>query len=535
MNFFKLNKKLVLFFLFSLFAIFLHGSSKIPVLDRDEARFASASKTMLEKEDFIDISIGEEKRYKKPIGIYWAQVLSNFSFGSYPYQDILIYRLPSIIAIFASFLLIFFYSTKNFDLIKASLTIFFLTFSILSISEMHQSKTDGMLFLFTNICNLTLLELIKSKNPSNKLKYLFWLSLGLGTIIKGPIIFIFTLLPLSIFSFICKRNFFKIFWSNLGILLFFVVVLPWFIIITIKSGNNFWYESVYNDLLKKVGSGQESHGFPPGYYTALLFIFLWPCSIFLISFCLLLKKNWKNKILRSKQNLFLFLWFIIPFLTFEIIFTKLPHYVFPSYTAICILISNFLIDHNFKNLKFITIPAILYPMILSVLFTYSITEFSEFDKVSIFILCVFIFFTLSLVYFCIKKKIISLIIFSGFFQLFFYFVLTNVLVSKLNSFWIANKISQIIEDNKNYSDEIYNYGFNEPSLYFMTSHISKKINPLDIPLENLQNKILLIITEEYSDILTKNLRFKEFEVTSTFEGYNYSRGNKLIFKIYKNY
>ena len=174
-------------------------------------------------------------------------------------------------------------------------------------------------------------------------------------------------------------------------------------------------------------------------------------------------------------------------------------------------------------------------MILSVLFTYSITEFSEFDKVSIFILCVFIFFTLSLVYFCIKKKIISLIIFSGFFQLFFYLVLTNVLVSKLNSFWIANKISQIIEDNKNYSDEIYNYGFNEPSLYFMTSHISKKINPLDIPLENLKNKILLIITEEYSDILTKNLRFKEFEVTSTFEGYNYSRGNKLIFKVYKNY
>ena len=245
------------------------------VLDRDEARFASASKTMLEKEDFIDISIGEKKRYKKPIGIYWAQVLSNFSFGSYPYQDILIYRLPSIIAIFASFSLIFFYSTKNFDLIKASLTIFFLTFSILSISEMHQSKTDGMLFLFTNICNLTLLELIKSKNPSKKLKYLFWFSLGLGTIIKGPIIFIFTLLPLSIFSFICKRNFFKIFWSNLGTLLFFVVVLPWFIIITIKSGNNFWYESVYNDLLKKVGSGQESHGFPPGYYTALLFIFLY--------------------------------------------------------------------------------------------------------------------------------------------------------------------------------------------------------------------------------------------------------------------
>ena len=392
-----------------------------------------------------------------------------------------------------------------------------------------------MLFLFTNICNLTLLELIKSKNSSKKLKYLFWLSLGLGAIIKGPIIFIFTLLPLLIFAIVCKRSFFKIFWSNLGILFFLIIVLPWFIVITIKSGNNFWYESVYNDLLKKVGSGQESHGFPPGYYSALIFIFLWPCSIFVISFFIFLKKNWKNKTLRSDTNLFLFLWFIVPFLTFEIIFTKLPHYVFPSYTAICILIANFLINQNFKNLKFITIPAIFYPLVLSLLFIYSIAEFSEFDQASILIICLFIFFIFSLVYFCVKKKIISLIIFSGFFQLFFYLVLTNVLVSKLDSFWIANKVFKIIEENKNHSDEIYNYGFNEPSLYFMTSHISKKINPLDIPPENLQNKILLIITDEYSDILSKNSRFREFEVISKFEGFNYSRGNKLIFKIYKNY
>ena len=47
----------------------------LPVLDRDEARFATATKNMLETGDFIDIELEGVKRYKKPTGIYWAQSL----------------------------------------------------------------------------------------------------------------------------------------------------------------------------------------------------------------------------------------------------------------------------------------------------------------------------------------------------------------------------------------------------------------------------------------------------------------------------
>ena len=61
------NKKF-LFFLLICFLIYLQGIFKLPVMDRDEARFATASKTMLIDKDFIDIKMGEEKRYKKPIG-----------------------------------------------------------------------------------------------------------------------------------------------------------------------------------------------------------------------------------------------------------------------------------------------------------------------------------------------------------------------------------------------------------------------------------------------------------------------------------
>ena len=85
------DKKFI-FFLLVCFLIFFQGILKLPVMDRDEARFATASKTMLMNADYIDIKMIDEKRYKKPVGIYWAQALMNKIFGSYPYDKIWIYR-----------------------------------------------------------------------------------------------------------------------------------------------------------------------------------------------------------------------------------------------------------------------------------------------------------------------------------------------------------------------------------------------------------------------------------------------------------
>ena len=51
----------------------LPGFFAIPPTDRDESRFAQATKQMLESGDFIDIRFQETTRYKKPVGIYWLQ------------------------------------------------------------------------------------------------------------------------------------------------------------------------------------------------------------------------------------------------------------------------------------------------------------------------------------------------------------------------------------------------------------------------------------------------------------------------------
>ncbi|MGO9543748.1 MAG: ArnT family glycosyltransferase, partial [Rhodomicrobium sp.] len=54
-------------------ALYLPGIASLPPTDRDEARFAQASKQMLETGNYVDIRFQTEARYKKPIGIYWLQ------------------------------------------------------------------------------------------------------------------------------------------------------------------------------------------------------------------------------------------------------------------------------------------------------------------------------------------------------------------------------------------------------------------------------------------------------------------------------
>ena len=59
-----LKEKYIPIILFFIFIFFLQGVVKLPVMDRDEARFATASKTMIETKDFIDIKMQDEVRYK---------------------------------------------------------------------------------------------------------------------------------------------------------------------------------------------------------------------------------------------------------------------------------------------------------------------------------------------------------------------------------------------------------------------------------------------------------------------------------------
>src|SRR5258708_2888182 len=89
--------------------LFLPGFFNIPPIDRDEARFAQATKQMVESGDFVDIRFQDDVRYKKPVGIYWMQsavVETATALGLQRAQvRVWLYRVPSLIGAVGAVLL----------------------------------------------------------------------------------------------------------------------------------------------------------------------------------------------------------------------------------------------------------------------------------------------------------------------------------------------------------------------------------------------------------------------------------------------
>ena len=179
-----LKEKYIPIILFFIFIFFLQGVVNLPVMDRDEARFATASKTMIETKDFIDIKMQDEVRYKKPIGIYWLQSFSNYFLGKTPFDKIWVYRIPSILGIIFTLFLINNYSRKIFGKEISYLSIIFIVTSLLTISEIHQAKTDGILFLTITLCNLIILKALNEKSLNFRDKLIYWMTLDLEFLSK---------------------------------------------------------------------------------------------------------------------------------------------------------------------------------------------------------------------------------------------------------------------------------------------------------------------------------------------------------------
>src|ERR1700716_4544392 len=83
------------------------GIASTPPLDRDEARFAQATRQMLETGDFLRIRFQDEARNKKPAGIYWLQAACVAAFSTLESSAIWPYRLPSVLGATAAALLTF--------------------------------------------------------------------------------------------------------------------------------------------------------------------------------------------------------------------------------------------------------------------------------------------------------------------------------------------------------------------------------------------------------------------------------------------
>jgi 4-amino-4-deoxy-L-arabinose transferase-like glycosyltransferase len=340
---------------------FVPGFFQVPPIDRDEARFAQASKQMVESGDYVDIRYQGEVRYKKPVGIYWLQAGVVKTASALGVRDALttiwLYRLPSLFGAVGAVLLTYWVALAFVSRRAALLAGLMVATSILLGVEARLAKTDAVL-LAAILGAMGALARAYVGDPRLTrpgfegwvVPGIFWTALAAGILLKGPLILMFVGLAVVALTVADRSGRWLLSLRPLpGIAWMLLLVLPWFIAILGRAGDTFLAESVGQDLLAKVISSQEAHGAPPGYYFLLFWLTFWPGATLA---AMAAPAVWASRY--EKGARFLLAWIVPAWILLELVVTKLPHYVLPLYPAIAILIAGIVDSHMLARGRWLT-------------------------------------------------------------------------------------------------------------------------------------------------------------------------------------
>ncbi|MEO8301043.1 MAG: glycosyltransferase family 39 protein [Rhizomicrobium sp.] len=350
--------------------LWLPGILSLPALDRDESRFAQSSRQMVESRDVVDIRFGHVPRYKKPIGIYWLQASATAIAAPFTHHDdrIWTYRLPSLVGAIAVSWLTLWCALAVAGAEAAFLSGLLMLGTVLLTAEATIATTDAVLLACVLGVQGVLLRLYRAARetdfpaPRNRTVLWGWAALGLGILVKGPVVLgvaAFTLIALVGWDYWEQRRkpdapaapaawaWLSVLKSWRGIALLLLLILPWLIAITIQSRGAFFEEALGNDFAAKMAGGQESHGGWPGYYLLLSAASFWPAILFVLPGIVLAASRRAEPAIR-----FLLAWAGGWWLVVELVPTKLPHYVIDAYPPLAILAALFVLDP--RPAKFLT-------------------------------------------------------------------------------------------------------------------------------------------------------------------------------------
>src|SRR5437763_1591237 len=326
-------------------ALYLPGIAAIPPLDRDEARFAQASRQMLETGDFLHIRFQDEARNKKPAGIYWLQAASVAVLSTPESTAIWPYRLPSMVGALGAVLLTFALGGALFARDSeepparqvALLAAMLLGSAIVVVAEAHIAKTDAAL-LAAIVAAQGALGLIYMRERAGRpalpaIAALFWIATIAAILLKGPVgpaIAALTIVTLSVAD--RDWRWLRGLYPLAGIIFVALAIVPWLIAMQRATEGAFLAGSLGEDFWSKLIGMQESHGAPPFSYLLLAMATFWPGSLMLVP---ALAHAWRRR--TSPAERFLLAWLVPAWIVLELLPTKLPHYVLPLYPALALL------------------------------------------------------------------------------------------------------------------------------------------------------------------------------------------------------
>lgn len=301
--------------------VYLPGFFTIPPVDRDESRFAQASRQMFESVALPESErdpelhqgglavpmVGGTPRLNKPPLIYWMQSASAvfFTRGDPLVDAVWMYRVPSLLAGVVIVLTTWRLGVSMFDGRTGWVAAALLAVAPVFVWEAHQARADMVMVAWTTLAMGRLWTLWSGRVAGSRFgswvsAALLWVFVALGVLTKGPItpmVVVLTVVTLAILSrrvpgesdesaarddqrgrrggwrwVIAMR-------PLLGLVVVAACVAPWVYAVAQHVGLDRYWSIVYDEVFARAGSAKEGHWGPPGYHLVLMVVLFWPGSL----------------------------------------------------------------------------------------------------------------------------------------------------------------------------------------------------------------------------------------------------------------
>ncbi len=325
---------------------FFFGLGAFGLVGADEPRYAQIAREMLNHHDWIVPTLNGHAWLEKPVLLYWKVMTSYMFFGVEDWAA----RVPAAAHATALVVAIFFFMrrfrfTGELDaaMIAAS--------SAGMIGFARGASTDMLLtapFAMAMMCWW-------AWNQSAKRLWLlaFYVLLGFGALAKGPVSPALAILVVAGYAVVRRDG--KLFLRSIsitGLLLFFVIVLPWYLAIEHRVPEFFRVFFLQHNL-ERFGSNLYQHSQPFWYYIPVFLLCMVPWVIFTLPALVEAGRSALSG-MRAKADpsaesaqdaglsSFLFVWTVIPVVFFSISRSKLPGYILPAVPAAVLLTAEYL-------------------------------------------------------------------------------------------------------------------------------------------------------------------------------------------------
>ncbi len=308
----------------------LPGSNSIPLLDRDEPRFARATAEMMERSEWFIPYFNGDYRFDKPVMTYWLMRIPYQLLGIHEFSA----RLHSLLSTLAMALILYFMGRRWYS----EKTGFYAGVAWLTCVQVlihgRVAVADMPMVLAVTLSQWALYEILTGERGW-KWFWMLYLSLAFGFLVKGPIALFVSLLSLTLFRLVFWRK--PLCWRGLrpaiGIPLLLFLIGLWGIPALVNTGGAFWQVGMGTHVVQRGLESFNSRLFLPFYYpiTSLLSLFPWVAFAGMIAYQI--KHEW------SSRQAFLLSWMVAPYIIFTFYKTQLPHYVMPGFPAFFLLLT----------------------------------------------------------------------------------------------------------------------------------------------------------------------------------------------------